>query len=199
MKKTFLVLTLMLLSVSAIAQNAAQKKRMAEIRTLYAQAMQDSKVDPEVPEADNHLYIDIQRMLPGAGLQNVKTSFFSKDAGDEDNLYKLNVFFIRSKYNLAALNFVEEYVVDRETQNPVFIFFNGNSYQHDGTVEKRYYFYADGKPCFLQITHKDAEGDVISKDVVTDFNDNNDALDMYRFFQENINVYNAVMYVGLHE
>lgn len=199
MKKTLLFIALIAVAFSVMAQNKAQQKRIAEVRKLYAQAMENIKADSELPEADNHLVIDMQRMMPGTGIQNKKVSYFSHEAGDEDQMYKWDVYFLRSSYNVAALKFNEEYLVDEKTQHPVFIFFVGNTYQHDGTVEKRYYFNADGSPCFLQITHKDAEGGVISKEDVKDFNDNTEALEMVRSFHDNMNVYNTVMGAGFHE
>lgn len=199
MKKALLLIALIAVGFNAMAQNKAQQKRIAEVRTLYAQAMKNIKANAELPEADNHMVIDMQRMMPGTGIQNKKVSYFSHEAGGEDEMYKWDVYFMRSSYNVAALQFNEEYLVDEKTQQPVFIFFVGNTYQHDGTIEKRYYFNADGSPCFLQITHKDADGEVLSKDEIKYFDENNDALDMVRSFHDNMNVYNTVMGAGFHE
>lgn len=189
----------MAISISSVAQNAKQQKRITEVRALYAEAMNRIKSSSELPEADNHVVIDMQRMMPGTGIQNKIMGFYSTECGDEDQLYKWNTFFFRSSYNVAALNFTEEYLVNEETQEPVFIFFKGNTYQHDGTVEKRYYFNADGSPCFMQITHKDAEGDVLSKEEIKHFDENTDAIDMLRSFHDNMNVYNTMMGAGFHE
>lgn len=199
MKKVFMIIALMAISISAVAQSAKQQKRITEVRALYAEAMSHIKACSELPEADNHLVIDIQRMMPGTGMQNKKLSYYCDVADTEDDLYKWNTYFFRCSYNIAALNYTEEYLLDAETQQPVFIFFVGNTYQHDGTVEKRYYFNADGTPCFMQITHKDGDGGVISKEVVKDINDNLEALEMVRSFHDNMNVYNTVMGAGFHE
>ena len=199
MKKALLFVALVAMGLSSVAQNKAQQKRIAEVRTLYARAMENIKADAELPETDNHLVIDLHRMMPGTGIQNKKVSCYSHEAGDEDQMYKWDVYFMRSSYNVAALQFNEEYLVDEKSQQPVFIFFVGNTYQHDGTIEKRYYFNADGTPCFLQITHKDDEGGVISKEEIKDYDDNIDALDMVRSFHDNMNMYNNVMSAGFHE
>ena len=199
MKKALFLVALVAMGLSSVAQNKAQQKRIAEVRTLYARAMENIKADAEQPETDNHLVIDLQRMMPGTGIQNKKVSCYSHEAGDEDQMYKWDVYFMRSSYNVAALQFNEEYLVDEKSQQPVFIFFVGNTYQHDGTIEKRYYFNADGTPCFLQITHKDDEGGVISKEEIKDYDDNIDALDMVRSFHDNMNMYNNVMSAGFHE
>lgn len=187
------------MGLSATAQNKTQQKRITEVRSLYAQAMDKIKANSEITEADNHVIIDMQRMMPGTGIQNKIVGFYCTECGDENQMYKWNTYFFRSSYNVAALNFTEEYLVNEETQEPVFIFFKGNTYQHDGTVEKRYYFNADGSPCFLQITHKDDEGGVISKEEVKDFDNNTDALDMVRSFHDNMNMYNTMMGAGFHE
>lgn len=199
MKKALLLVALVAMGLSSVAQNKAQQKRIAEVRTLYARAMENIKADAELPETDNHLVIDLHRMMPGTGIQNKKVNCYSHEAGDEDQMYKWDVYFMRSSYNVAALQFNEEYLVDEKSQQPVFIFFVGNTYQHDGTIEKRYYFNADGTPCFLQITHKDDEGGVISKEEIKDYDDNIDALDMVRSFHDNMNMYNNVMSAGFHE
>ena len=199
MKKALLLVALVAMVLSSVAQNKAQQKRIAEVRTLYARAMENIKADAEQPETDNHLVIDLQRMMPGTGIQNKKVSCYSHEAGDEDQMYKWDVYFMRSSYNVAALQFNEEYLVDEKSQQPVFIFFVGNTYQHDGTIEKRYYFNADGTPCFLQITHKDDEGGVISKEEINDYDNNIDALDMVRSFHDNMNMYNNVMSAGFHD
>lgn len=199
MKKLIFILTFVIISLNVAAQTKVQQKRISFIRELYAEAMNRIKVNSELTEADNHLIIDIQRMMPGTGMQNKKLSFYCEESGNEDELYKWNTYFFRSSYNIAALHYTEEYLLDAETQQPVFIFFVGNTYQHDGTVEKRYYFNSDGTPCFLQITHKDGDGDVISKEVVTDYNESIEALEMLRLFNDNINVYNTVMSAGFHE
>lgn len=199
MKKALLLVALVAMGLSSVAQNKVQQKRIAEVRTLYARAMENIKADAELPETDNHLVIDLQRMMPGTGIQNKKVSCYSHEAGDEDQMYKWDMYFMRSSYNVAALQFNEEYLVDEKSQQPVFIFFVGNTYQHDGTIEKRYYFNGDGTPCFLQITHKDDEGGVISKEEIKDYDDNIDALDMVRSFRDNMNMYNNVMSAGFHE
>lgn len=199
MKKVLILFALLTISISATAQNAKQQKRITEVRSLYAKAMTAIKANSEIKETDNHVTIDVQRMMPGTGIQNQKKSFFCVEADNEDELYNWNTYFFRVSYNIAALNFNEEYLVDEKTQNPVFIFFSGNTYQHDGVIEKRYYFYADGTPCFLQITHKDGDGNVMSKDVVTNFNEDNNALEMVRSFQDNLNVYRTIMNSGFYE
>ncbi|WP_407403005.1 hypothetical protein [Sodaliphilus sp.] len=199
MKKALLLVALVAMGLSSVAQNKAQQKRITEVRTLYARAMENIKADAELPETDNHLVIDLHRMMPGTGIQNKKVSCYSHEAGDEDQMYKWDMYFMRSSYNVAALQFNEEYLVDEKSQQPVFIFFVGNTYQHDGTIEKRYYFNADGTPCFLQITHKDDEGGVISKEEIKDYDDNIDALDMMRSFHDNMNMYNNVMSAGFYE
>ena len=134
MKKTLLLIALITLSISVMAQNKTQHKRIAEVRTMYAQAMENIKANSELPEADNSVTIDIHRMMPGTGLQRKKISLYATDVDSEEELYKWNVYFMSCKYNVAAMNFVEEYVVNAETGRPVFFLQVGDSYQHDGKV-----------------------------------------------------------------
>lgn len=197
MKRIILIIALFLASWSslcAVAQNKAQQNRIVEVRKLYAKAMENIEADANLPEADNHLIIDLQRMMPGTGIQNKKISYYSREAGDEEQLYKWNVYFMRSTYNVSELKFAEEYLVDENSQQPVFIFYKGNTYEHNGTVEKRFYFNADGTPCFLLITHKDAEGNVISKEEIKNFDEKNDAIEMLSSFQHNMTIYNTIIH-----
>lgn len=125
---------------------------------MYNAAMQQIQKDTEQPEyTDNSLHLVMNRMQPGAGMQHYYVDMYIKDCGQPENeVQDWRPYFFRVKYNIAARQFVDEYLVDAAQGTPVFIF--SRFPDEEEVYETRVYFKADGGFCYATQTVKDKDG-----------------------------------------
>ena len=152
MKRTLSAILLLLVASMAFAQNSTQKKRIQEIRETMAQTMQLVKDNSEDPEyTDNSIHLQMNRMLPGAGMQHYNIDMYISDQGNEETMTQdWRPYFFRVKYNYAAREIVQEHLVSPKTGKPIFIFVKMPD--DDGVYEDRIYYNADGSFCYATQT-----------------------------------------------
>lgn len=152
MKKLYFCLFLLAGIQPAMAQTAAQKQRISEVREAYQQALRQIEMDKEQPEyTDNSLHLTMNRMVPGIGMTHTQVDMFIRNCGDEERIeLDWHPYFIREKYNVAARQFVTEFLVNAENGHGVFIF--SRRPDDEDVSEYRIYFNADGSFCYATQT-----------------------------------------------
>lgn len=164
---------LLLLAVSfAFAQNSAQKKRIQAIREQMQSTMQLIEDNAQEPEyTDNSIHLQINRMLPGAGMQHYTIDMYITDCGNEEEMEQdWRPYFFRIKYNFAARQIIQEHLIDAESGKPIFIFVKMPD--EDGLYEDRIYYNADGSFCYATQTKFEAPDGKKSVKVLKENDDN---------------------------
>ena len=161
-----LVLLLLLLGGLPLqAQNsAAAKKRVAEIRKMYADAhaaivYADSLHADGLPREDLVVTTDI--MFPGAGpTKSVIHYFYSMEWKDDYSYYAYTPYFVTRKFNIAAQEFYQEYLYDGDGKC---VFFYEKRMFDTVVNEARYYFGTSEQGGVDGVVHQ-----IVKDEVITD-------------------------------
>ncbi len=157
MKRILTICLMVFTATLAMAQTKAQNARIKEIRELYSETMKLIEMNSEDSEyTDNSLHLQMNRMLPGAGMQHYNIDMYITDCGNDEMLEQdWRPYFFRIKYNIAATEFIHEVIVQPNTFKPVFHYhkFPDTS---DGTLhEYRLYYNTNGTLCYASETSQD--------------------------------------------
>lgn len=160
MKRTLSTFMLLLAVCLTFGQNSTQKKRIKEIREemeRVTQLVKDNSEDPEY--TDNSIHLQMNRMLPGAGMQHYNIDMYITDCGNDEMMKPdWRPYFFRIKYNVAAVDFIHEVIVSPVNNKPVFHYYKLPD-TSDGTLyEYRIYYNANGTLCYASETSQDYEG-----------------------------------------
>lgn len=133
------------------AQKGAPEGIIKDIRAQYAeaQAMAQQQLTTDDWNQQSFTSATVHYMLPGCGptTETIHYFYLLDDDVDEEGEWtpKSNeLYFVTRKYNIAARQFYEEYLFDRSTQHPLFVFYTYDTYDSDVKAEERYYFH-DGQ------------------------------------------------------
>jgi hypothetical protein len=120
----------------------AQNARLAEIRKMYAAAKQEiENVKKLVKEGQpgNEMVVNNNLQMPGSGPSREEIHYYYHSTYDEVTGTPVYVpYFISRKYNIAANNFYQEFLFDKNGE-AVFCFLKSGE-----SDETRYYWGADG-------------------------------------------------------
>ena len=156
---------LLLLGLPLQAQNSAvAKKRVAEIRKMYADAhaamaYADSMHADGLPREDMLVTTDI--MFPGAGpTKSVIHYFYSMEWKDDMSYYEYTPYFVTRKFNIAAQEFYQEYLYDDHGE---LVFFYEKRTFDTVVNEARYYFGTAEQGGVDGVVHQ-----IVKDEVITD-------------------------------
>lgn len=194
MKRLLTIATIIAIALTVNAQNAAQQKRIAAVRSLYADALKRIEQDASIPETHNATTVDISRMVAATGLQKKKVTFYYYEAGTEEDIYKWDLYFIRENYNVASRKVACEYLVDPESGKPVFYFCKKDVFDSSEPTETRIYFNENGTPCFMQNTYVDDSGKT-RKEAVKNLSTNKEIKVVLAAFKRYQGIHTSLMHV----
>lgn len=176
--RTLLSILFIISSLSISAQTAAQKERQQAAREAYAFALEHIGMAQEESNLNNSTHIEMNRMFCGSGMQKYCIDYYymlTKDPDDPENVKgesEWQPYFIRVKYNHAAFTTTEEYVMNSENKQPIFIFTTSDEAydkpEEFAKNETRIYFNADGSLSLGQSVDKRADGSVLSSTNIKD-------------------------------
>lgn len=131
------------------AQQAAPEALIKNIRARYAEAMSNAnqQLAGESMEGKNYSQSTFHYVIPGCGPTTETLSYYYQlnDEPEEDVPTYL-LYLVTRKYNVAALQFYEEYLFDPETDKPLFVYYKYDNYDApDGAAAEERYYMDDGK------------------------------------------------------
>lgn len=174
MKKIFFSLIAFVVCCTASAQNAQQKDAIQKCRTLY-NATQEWVAEMKNEEVTNNsCTIVINRVVGGSGPQEKKVELFYNVDEDRDDGWGWNLVFARVSYNIAAMNYAEEYLYSKETGKLAFAF--RKSDQYDGEYdyikwEER--LYINDAVVYYENKILDLEGKLLKTKKASELNEDN--------------------------
>ncbi|MCF0222801.1 MAG: hypothetical protein HUK20_00890 [Fibrobacter sp.] len=136
MKNIFLI-ALLTISLACFAQDKKQQT-LSEVREAYSSLLQKIKDRKEEPRVSDYAKFTVSENWPGSGLrEKTVEAWYSMDFDEEGDmgLKGHEVNFIRVKYNWAAVNYLEEYVISN--QKVIFVFYK--EYADSKSDETRIY------------------------------------------------------------
>ena len=149
MKKTLLaVLAALILAPAGLQAQNTTEKAIAKIRKDYATANEMIKAVGDYYDGIfiNSTTLDIKEMWFPSGPHASKTEIFYVLGNPEDWSewsFDRNVFFVRSKWNIAPREYYCEFLFDPKTGNPEFYFYRVMGY--DGKEYEYRYYWENGK------------------------------------------------------
>ena len=145
MKKMMILLAALMMASSSLS--AAQDRRSDAISAVRKAHKEAKEVcarsnDSSIPR--NDLTITYHYMVPACGETcDTIRGWFELTQDEENWTNSYPIFFITRKYNIAARNFYEEYLFDRQSGKLLFVFLQGDVYTDDAGItvnEERYYY-----------------------------------------------------------
>lgn len=139
-----LIITLMLAVMTAAnAQtNGNDKAKVAEIRAKYSmyKELAARNKNEEAPRSD--MTITSNYIIPGCGptKENIYYAFDLQQDGETGSDYYWP-YLIERSYNVAARNYYQEYLYDRNNHSLLFVYVKETSF--NGQVNETRYYYGD--------------------------------------------------------
>jgi len=150
---------LIVVLASASAQNKVPKALREKVSKDYAAALQSVAEGKEEPHMDCSAHVQTHRNVAGIGIQEFKTDFYCYDrTDDETQETKISKpYLIRQKYNIAAREYTEEFLLDDKGQLQFYLLVGPDdpkdletSFNENNRTEVRFYFDAKGSYGYVQ-------------------------------------------------
>jgi len=135
------------------AQEATQDE-IAGIRAAYSAAKEQMELNSHADEMNvprSDMEISSHYIIPGSGpTEDVIHYYFTMDDDPETGSYVYKPYLVTRSFNIAAHQFYQEYLIDKESR--LLFFFQSNDAIEGGTAETRFYYGKHG-------VHKAVKGD----------------------------------------
>jgi len=135
------------------AQEATQDE-IAGIRAAYSAAKEQMELNSHADEMNvprSDMEISSHYIIPGSGpTEDVIHYYFTMDDDPETGSYVYKPYLVTRSFNIAARQFYQEYLIDKESR--LLFFFQSNDAIEGGTAETRFYYGKHG-------VHKAVKGD----------------------------------------
>ena len=145
MKRIILVALVALILAPAGLKAQKTDQAIAKIRKDYATAMEKVKAVGDYYDNIfvNSTTLNILEMWSGSGPHKVNTVIYYSMGLDDEWSFDRNVFFVRSKWNVAPREYLLEILFDPDTGNPEFYFYRVMGY--DGKAYEYRFYWENGK------------------------------------------------------
>ena len=135
------------------AQEATQDE-IAGIRAAYSAAKEQMELNSHADEMNvprSDMEISSHYIIPGSGpTEDVIHYYFTMDDDPETGSYVYKPYLVTRSFNIAAHQFYQEYLIDKESR--LLFFFQSNDAIEGGIDETRFYYGRHG-------VHKTVKGD----------------------------------------
>ena len=137
------------------AQEATQDE-IAGIRAAYSAAKEQMELNSHADEMNvprSDMEISSHYIIPGSGpTEDVIHYYFTMDDDPETGSYVYKPYLVTRSFNIAAHQFYQEYLIDKESRLLFFFQSQSNDAIEGGTAETRFYYGKHG-------VHKAVKGD----------------------------------------
>ena len=201
MKKVlFLIVSLSFFGTTAFAQDDEQVATiMSYVQTIYndAQASVKKAQDKKPENRPESMIINVEKHMPGIGVQNKKIEIFYKGDWTENGdrmYYSSKVYFSRVSYNVASNPYNMEYLFNEDEK---LIYYCGKWVDEDKvTNEVKCYLKDDTSVEMLQATDEYGKSNIDTK--VYNISDGNSwqTMDAVRTGEELIEAFSMMMIMG---